>query len=211
VTTAVARLRPITPARTAADAGQGRTAGRRSTATGGCRAAGRSGLLLAAALVAFCVTVAPLPAAAAQRDAQVILGRLEWITVRPGDRPQKARIDTGAGLTSIDARGLKVEPSADGGPERATFRLRGQKKATPPITADVLEWVEIKGKGTKRMIRRPVIAMQLCIGNRWLDARVNLADRSGFLYPLLIGRDTLIAGNFLVDPAALYLEPARCE
>ncbi|MBL8225623.1 MAG: ATP-dependent zinc protease [Chromatiales bacterium] len=168
-------------------------------------------LLLPALLAALCLGLDPLPASAAQRDPQVILGRLEWITVRPGDRPQKARIDTGAGLTSIDARGLKVEPAADGQPERATFRLRGQRKGTPSITADVVGWVEIKGKGTKRMIRRPVIAMQLCIGNRWLDARVNLADRSGFLYPLLIGRDTLIAGNFLVDPAALYLEPARCE
>jgi hypothetical protein len=156
-------------------------------------------------------TLAPPPAEAAQREPQTILGRLEWITVRPGDRPQKARIDTGAGLTSIDARALKVEPAADGRPERATFRLRGQRKDTPPLTADVLDWVEIKGKGTKRMIRRPVIAMQLCIGERWLAARVNLADRTGFLYPLLIGRDTLIAGNFLVDPAALYLEPARCD
>jgi hypothetical protein len=169
------------------------------------------GLLVLVVLGMVAATLAPAPAVAASRDPQVIIGRLEWITVRPGDRPQKARIDTGAGLTSIDARGLKVESAADGGPERATFRLRGQRKDAPPLTADVLDWVEIKGKGTKRMIRRPVIAMQLCIGARWLDARVNLADRSGFLYPLLIGRDTLIAGNFLVDPAALYLEPARCD
>lgn len=183
----------------------------RSAATGSVRQGRRAGALLLAALVALGMNLAPPPAGAAQRDPQVILGRLEWITVRPGDRPQKARIDTGAGLTSIDARGLQVEPAADGRPERATFRLRGQKKGTPSLTADVVEWVEIKGKGTKRTIRRPVIAMQLCIGNRWLDARVNLADRSGFLYPLLVGRDTLIAGNFLVDPAALYLEPARCE
>jgi hypothetical protein len=81
---------------------------------------------------------------------------------------------------------------------------------TADVTAAVLEWVEIKGKGTKRTIRRPVVAMQLCIGERWVDARVNLADRSGFLYPLLIGRNTLIAGGFVVDPGALYLEPPRC-
>jgi hypothetical protein len=170
-----------------------------------------AGLWLPAILALLLLGLAPLPAAAAQREPQVILGRLEWVMVRPGDKAQKARIDTGAGLTSIDARELKIEPAADGQPERATFRLRGQKKGTSPITAEVVEWVEIKGKGTKRMLRRPVIAMQLCIGDRWIDARVNLADRSGFLYPLLIGRDTLIAGNFLVDPAALYLEPARCE
>jgi hypothetical protein len=163
--------------------------------------------VVALALAAL-ASLAAGPAAAADR---VMLGRLEMIEVRPGSRVLKARIDTGAGLTSVDARRLRVTPAAAGEPERALFRLRGQPKDSPDITATVVDWVEIKGKGTKRTIRRPVIAMQLCIGERWVDARVNLADRSGFLYPLLIGRNTLIAGGFVVDAGALYLEPPRCK
>jgi hypothetical protein len=150
-----------------------------------------------------------LPALAAE-PARVTLGRLEMIEVRPGGKTLKARIDTGAGLTSIDARKLTVTPASDGQPERATFRLRGQPRDTPSLTADVIDWVEIKGKGTKRTIRRPVVLLSLCIGARWVPVRVNLADRSGFLYPLLIGRSTLIDGGFVVDPAGLYLEPPRC-
>ena len=166
------------------------------------RAAARlPGLLLGLALAAPALATEPHP---------VVLGRLEMIEVRPGGRVLKSRIDTGAGLTSMDARKLRVTPPANGVPERAAFRLRGQPKDTPDVSANVLEWVEIKGKGTKRTIRRPVIAMRLCIGERWIDARVNLADRSGFLYPLLIGRNTLIAGGLVVDPGGLYLEPPRC-
>ncbi len=152
---------------------------------------------MAALALAGLAALAAVPAAAADR---VMLGRLEMIEVRPGGRVLKARIDTGAGLTSVDARRLRVTPAAAGEP-----------KDSPDITATVVDWVEIKGKGTKRTIRRPVIAMQLCIGERWVDARVNLADRSGFLYPLLIGRNTLIAGGFVVDAGALYLEPPRCK
>ena len=45
---------------------------------------------------------------------------------------------------------------------------------------------------------------------RWLagrrfDARVNLAGRSALRYPLLIGRDVLVAGRFLVDPAEEFM------
>jgi hypothetical protein len=161
---------------------------------------------VAALVLAGLAALAAGPAAADR----VMLGRLEMIEVVPGGRVLKARIDTGAGLTSVDARKLRITPAASGQPERASFRLRGQPRDTADVTAAVLEWVEIKGKGTKRTIRRPVVAMQLCIGERWVDARVNLADRSGFLYPLLIGRNTLIAGGFVVDPGALYLEPPRC-
>lgn len=163
---------------------------------------------VAALALAGLAALAAGPATAADR---VLLGRLELIEVSPGGRVLKARIDTGAGLTSVDARKLRVTPAASGQPELARFRLRGQPKDSPDVTARVLDWVEIKGKGTKRTIRRPVIAMQLCIGERWVEARVNLADRSGFLYPLLIGRNTLIAGKFVVDAGALYLEPPRCQ
>lgn len=161
-------------------------------------------LALLAALLAVL-----LPGLAGATD-PVVLGRLEMIAVSPGGQTLKARIDTGAGLSSVDARRLQVLPATGDQPERVTFRLRGQKRGTPDLTAPVIDWVEIKGKGTRRTIRRPVISMQLCIGDRWLPARVNLADRSDFLYPLLIGRNTLIAGGLIVDPAALYLEPPRC-
>jgi hypothetical protein len=162
-------------------------------------------------LTAVLALLAVLPAAAAPGKVQTILGRVEMVEVRPAGALMQARIDTGAGLTSIDARGLTVEPATDRQPERATFWLRDQSPDDPPLVLDVIDWIGIKGKGTKRVIRRPVVLMSLCIGDRLFDVRVNLADRSTFTYPLLIGRDTLIAGRYLVDASARLLVPPRCS
>jgi hypothetical protein len=74
----------------------------------------------------------------------------------------------------------------------------------------VVRWTRIKGKGTDQMIRRPVVELALCIGGRQLQGPVNLADRSGFLYPVLVGRDFLTRGRFLVDPAALHTASPDC-
>jgi hypothetical protein len=39
---------------------------------------------------------------------------------------------------------------------------------------------------------------------------VNLNDRSNYLYPMLVGRNLLNTGKFLVDPSKKYLEEPDC-
>jgi hypothetical protein len=151
--------------------------------------------------------ILPAPAADAARRT---LGRVERVyLVEPGV-VMKARIDTGARSTSADAIILEFIPGEAGGRERVRFHLRDHNRENQILEREVIRWTLIKGKGTDQMIRRPVVELALCIGGKRLQGPVNLADRSGFLYPVLVGRDFLVRGRFLVDPAALHTAPPDC-
>jgi hypothetical protein len=51
---------------------------------------------------------------------------------------------------------------------------------------------------------RPVIGMQLCIGDRQREVEVNLTDRRHFSYPLLIGAETIRDLNAAIYPTEKY-------
>ncbi|MGH8581020.1 MAG: RimK/LysX family protein [Gammaproteobacteria bacterium] len=73
-----------------------------------------------------------------------------------------------------------------------------------------MEWAEIKGKGTKQAVRRPVVRLDFCLGGKRLEGRINLTDRSMFLYPVLIGRNILKTGDFLIDPRKKFMQKPGC-
>ena len=52
--------------------------------------------------------------------------------------------------------------------------------------------------------KRPVIDLQLCLGNQLRTVEVNLTDRSSFNYPLLIGAKALREFNAAVNPAKRF-------
>ena len=56
---------------------------------------------------------------------------------------------------------------------------------------------------------RPVILLDLCIGNVRKKEEVNLVDRRGMNYELLIGRNFL-KDEFLIDPGATYSLSPDC-
>ena len=49
-----------------------------------------------------------------------------------------------------------------------------------------------------------------CIGGRKIRDEVNLADRGHFIYPVLIGRNMLGKGDFLLDPSRTFVSRAPC-
>ena len=56
---------------------------------------------------------------------------------------------------------------------------------------------------------RPVVAIKICLGSTVKEVEVNLVDRSGFGYPILIGR-SFLAGDFLVDASREGIAPLNC-
>lgn len=59
---------------------------------------------------------------------------------------------------------------------------------------------EIAGRKLKNpFMRRPVVNMPVQLGGEIRTIRVNLANRRRFSYPLLLGREALIAFDALVD------------
>jgi hypothetical protein len=53
--------------------------------------------------------------------------------------------------------------------------------------------------------------MDICLGGKQIEGRVNLTDRSTFLYPVLLGRNILKAGDFLIDPERNFMEHPSCQ
>lgn len=60
------------------------------------------------------------------------------------------------------------------------------------------------GAAASAPIKRPVVLLNLQLGDQIKAIRVNLTNRKRFIYPLLLGRDAIIAFNGAVDPALTF-------
>jgi hypothetical protein len=141
---------------------------------------------------------------------RVIIGRVENVVMQDVDMKLKGRIDSGAGVSSIDSRIIRVEEE-DGDGERVVFELRDNEGKTRRVRRQIVDWIEIKGKGANATIRRPVVTLDICLGGKKLEGRFTLADRENFLYPVLVGRNILKTGDFLIDPKQKFMEHPDCS
>lgn len=57
---------------------------------------------------------------------------------------------------------------------------------------------------------RLVVMLGICLGGEYRETEVNVIDRSGLKYPMLIGRKFL-EEKFLVDSSAQFLNPPHCD
>lgn len=139
-----------------------------------------------------------------------VVGWVEKVKLQDVDLTLKARMDTGAGLSSVHASIIKVIPPSDGRKERIIFQISDNKNTTRTLEREVIEYVNIKKKGEKGFIPRPVVRLDFCLGGKQIEGRVNLADREEFLYPLLIGRNILKTGDFLIDATRTFTHAPGC-
>lgn len=140
-----------------------------------------------------------------------IIGRIEYVALPEADVVLKGRIDTGAGLASINAKVLDIKKDKDGKKETVVFVLKDDKGHQKQLERPVVEWVNIKVKGGSEYAKRPVIKLDFCLAGTRVEARANLADRSNYLYPVLIGRNVLKAGDFLIDPEKKFTQDPKCK
>ena len=80
----------------------------------------------------------------AKKSARPIIGAVEYVDLDDAGLIVKARIDTGAGLTSINAKIVELRPPADGKPERVVFRIVDKQASKKTLVRNVVEWVNIK-------------------------------------------------------------------
>ncbi|WP_263078856.1 RimK/LysX family protein [Endozoicomonas sp. Mp262] len=117
----------------------------------------------------------------------VTIGAIEHVLFTETGTRLKARIDTGAKTSSLDARDLEVFKK--NGQDWVRFTLPPtDKNNEPPVTTEfpVVRFVHIKRHGLESE-ERPVIIMQAQIGNIKLPTEFTLRDRSDYEFPVLIG------------------------
>ena len=140
----------------------------------------------------------------------IVLGWREWVAL-PGlgiDRV-RAKIDTGARSSAlhVDAHWRFVEQ----GLPWVGFRLTPSKvqrrviEAAAPI-CDERDVLDSGGHRTRRIFLRSTMRL----AGSAKEIEINLTDRGGMLFPMLLGR-TALAGTFMVDPAqsSLHGKPPR--
>jgi hypothetical protein len=140
-----------------------------------------------------------------------VIGWIEYVALEGTDIVVKARIDTGAGLASVHAEIVEITKSKDGATEKVVFRVVDKDGNKKTMQRTIVEWINIKKKGGDGYIKRPVIKMDFCLGGKQVEARANLADRSDFLYPVLIGRNVLKAGDYMIDPEKTFTHEPGCK
>ncbi len=131
----------------------------------------------------------------------VTVGATEEVILSPWGLSFPARIDTGADLSSLDARDLVVRNNV------AEFKL-GKRWGSRRLRLPVIEWRHIQTSlGTEK---RPVVEVSICLGSKLFRTPVTLKDRSEMLYPFLVGR-TALSGKFLVDASRSKTAKPACS
>lgn len=131
---------------------------------------------------------------------KIVVGEVEDVILLPWGIKLPARVDTGAAMSSLDARDLKVKDGF------AEFKL-SKKHGGLQLCLPVVDWLTIRSSETSE--QRPIVEIEVCIGPRRVHTRVNLNDRSAVKYPLLIGRNTL-KEDFIVDCLRDRCSPPAC-
>ena len=136
-----------------------------------------------------------------------VIGWLENVKIDNSDFQLKAKIDTGATTSSLNAEIIKAFTKDKQNWLRFSVTNKdGQKVA---FERKILRYAKIKRKRAQA-VERPVIKLGVCIGTVYRELEVNLADRNNFEYHMLIGRNYL-QGYFLVDSELVYLSSPSCK
>ena len=136
-----------------------------------------------------------------------IFGWIEKVKIKPGNILLHAKLDSGADHSSLSA--MNISEFKKKGKNWVRFDLRSRTGEIHTIELKTHRKARIKRiEGNTQS--RPVVRMGLCLGDKFLNVDVNLADRSNFAFPLLIGRNFL-APNVLLDTSKTYTADPSCK
>lgn len=149
--------------------------------------------------------------AAAHKDEPKNLQILGWIENAYLIEPEfelKAKLDTGALTSSLDARIIKKFRQY--GKRWVRFAVRNPRTGEETVLVRERERTIgiVQHEGENEI--RPTVKMAVCIAGIERLIEVSLVDRSRFKYPLLLGRRTLddIA---IVHPGETFMAESKCN
>lgn len=137
---------------------------------------------------------------------KTVLGQAEWIYITKAKQNFKARIDTGATTSSINA--VDIERFERDGKKWVRFNITHNKDGNKEIIeAPVLRIAKIVQSSKPGVeTERPVVKLHVRIGDVVHQSEFTLTNRLHMEFPVLIGR-TFMQDVVLVDVSQDYIHP----
>ena len=136
-----------------------------------------------------------------------VAGWIERIALGEEGLILSAKLDTGADTSSLHAP--EVHWFTRDGAHWVAFEVEGQGGRKVRFERKVVRVAQIKRRRGEPPLDRPTVLMGVCLGHVYRVTEVNLADRSRFKQPFLVGRNFL-AHHFAVDPARTHTVEPDC-
>ncbi len=138
-----------------------------------------------------------------------IYGYVEKVSFPEKNLTLSAKLDTGAKSASLNA--TNITEITKNGVAYLRFTVP-TKNGDYQFEAEYKGRVKIKVRegehGSEILahapIKRPIVLLNVQLGDKVKTIKVNLTNRKRFLYPILLGRDAIIAFNGAVDPALTF-------
>ncbi len=136
-------------------------------------------------------------------------GYIEKATLTDKDLTLSAKLDSGAKSASLNATHI-TKTDVDG--KSWLSFIVPSKEGDIAFKCKYVGNVNIKVRAgeshadplLRQPISRPVVLIPIKLGDIEQTIRVNLTNRKRFIYPLLLGREAIIAFNGVIDPALKY-------
>jgi len=126
----------------------------------------------------------------AQEEKKQVIGQTARVGIEEAALEFVARVDTGAASTSLHAEAVQIKDGI------VDFIAVNQDGARVPLRLPLAKTARVRNSGGIK--ERVYVEMTVHHEGRRKQVRVNLNDRSGLTYPLLLGRNWL-EDEYLVD------------
>lgn len=138
---------------------------------------------------------------------QEIVGWVEKALLTKDDILIEAKIDSGARHSSLHCD--CVTTVKDNGEKWVHLKIDNKNGDSLELDKKVIRQARIKRHDGKFQMRN-VIHLSICLGGIRKMAEVNLIDRSGLNYQLLVGR-SFLKNDFLINTSEKYINDPRCS
>lgn len=160
---------------------------------------------LAGVAAALLLSVAVLPASA---QVKRVLGVTETVRLEPEGVLINARLDTGAGMSSLDARAIRIVERD--GARWVLFEYHDGSGHVDVFERPLVRIAAVR-PAPDSIHRRPVVMMKICMAGIRREVQVNLVDRGSLGSRMLIGRNFLASGGVIVDSALELTSTPVCN
>ncbi len=137
-------------------------------------------------------------------NGMLILGSEEWVYVPALDDTFKARVDTGATTSSMNA--VDIVPFERDGKDWVQFKIDlGDNKFSKEFKVPVERWASVKQSSSEVITKRAVVVAYIQIGDYREKTEFTLAERGHMAFPMLLGR-SFFRDIAVVDVSKKYIQ-----